>query len=165
MDLDWNPRITRVWAKRGRPMRVMTPGKNKKKTVFGAVSVEGKLYYSIQERKRAVNFIAFVKQLLHRVAELGQSAEGGLILDHYGIHTAKVVQRFLAETQGRLHLVWLPSYCPNDNPQEKVWSHVQRAVLHPPEADYHDSLAEREAVTRRHLARLQRNGCFHVFQA
>jgi transposase len=160
MDLDWNPRITRVWAKRGRPMRVMTPGQNKKKTVFGAVSGEGKLYYSIQPRKRAVNFLAFVAHLLGRVAKGSQHVL--LILDHYGIHTAKVVRRFVAETEGRLQLLWLPSYGPDDNPQEKVWSHVQRAVLH---NCYHDSLAEREAVTRRHLARLQKTGCFHLFQS
>ncbi len=159
MDLDWNPRITRVWARRGRPMRVMTPGQNKKKTVFGAVSVEGKLYYSIQERKRAVNFLAFVEGLLHRVAGAGQHVL--MILDRYGIHIAKVVDRFVAATEGRLRLLWLPSYCPDDNPQEKVWSHLQRAVLH---NCYHDSLTEREAVTRRHLARLQQTGCFHVFQ-
>ena len=45
MDLDWNPRTPRVWARKGEPMRVMTPGTNEKKTVFGAVSPEGKLYY------------------------------------------------------------------------------------------------------------------------
>ncbi len=77
------------------------------------------------------------------------------------IHTAKVVMRFVAETEGRLQLVWLPSCCPDNNPQEKVWSQVQRAVLH---NCYHDSLAEREAVTRRHLAGLQQTGCFHIFQ-
>ncbi len=160
MDLDWNPRLTRVWAQRGRPMRVMTPGQNQKKTVFGAVSVEGKLYYSIQPRKRAVNFLAFVRRLLPRVAQAGQRVL--LILDHYGIHTAKVVDRFVAQTEGRLQLLWLPSYCPDDNPQEKVWSHLQRAVLH---NCYHDSLAERETVTRQHLARLQKIDCFHFVQS
>lgn len=159
MDLDWNPRITRVWAKRGRPMRVMTPGENKKKTVFGALSKRGQLYYSIQPRKRAVNFLAFLKHLLRKVATRGQLVL--MILDHYGIHTAKIVQRFVAQTEGRLQCAWLPSYCPDDNPQEKVWSHVQKAVLH---NCYHDTLAERERVTRRHLARLQRSGCFHAFQ-
>jgi transposase len=159
MDLDWNPRITRVWAKRGRPVRVMTPGENQKKTVFGALSVEGKLYYSIQARKRALNFIAFLDYLLHRVARAGQHVL--LILDRYGIHLAKVVECFVAQTQHRLRLVWLPSYCPEDNPQEKVWSHRQRAVLH---NCSHDSFAEREAATRRHLARLQKSGCFHLPQ-
>jgi len=101
----------------------MTPGQNKKKTVFGAVSVEGRLYCSIQPSTRAVSFLAFVKQLLQRAAKAGHGVL--LILDHYGIHTAKVVARFVAETEGRVQVVWLPSYCPNDNPQEKVWSHVQ----------------------------------------
>ena len=50
----------------------MTPGQNKKKTVFGVVSVTGRLYYSIQPRKRAVNFLAFLKHLLRRVATRGQ---------------------------------------------------------------------------------------------
>ena len=127
--------------------------------MFGAVSVTGKLYYSIQPRKRAVNFVAFLKHLLGRVAKPDQSVL--MILDHYGIHTAKLVERFLEETGGRLHFAWLPSYCPDDNPQEKVWSHVQKAVLH---NCYHDTMAEREAVTRRHLARLQKKDCFHSLQ-
>jgi transposase len=160
MDLDWNPRTTRVWARQGEPMWVMTPGQNKKKTVFGAVSTDGRLFYSIKERKRAVNFIEFLEYLLGRVAAARQRVL--MILDRYGIHTAKVVQRFVANTQGRLQLVWLPSYCPNDNPQEKVWSSLQRAVLH---NCYHDSLAEREQVTRRYLARLQQTGRIHLLQA
>ncbi|MGD0111982.1 MAG: transposase [Armatimonadota bacterium] len=104
----------------------MTPDQNKKKTVFGAVSVEGRLYCSIQPRKRAVSFLAFVKQLLQRAAKAGHGVL--LILDHYDIHTAKVVARFVAETEGRVQVVWLPSYCPNDNSQEEVWSHVQPIV-------------------------------------
>jgi len=158
MDLDWNPRTTRVWARKGKPMRVMTPGQNEKKTVFGAVSLEGRLCYSIQERKRSPEFIAFLKQVLGQMADAGQRVL--MLLDRYGIHLAKVVERFVEATQGRLRLLWLPSYCPNDNPQEKVWSRLQRAVLH---NCYHDSLAEREAVTRRYLARLQQIGCHEVF--
>lgn len=158
MDLDWNPRTTRVWARKGQPMRVMTPGKNEKKTVFGAVSVEGRLCYSIQERKRSLEFIAFLQQVLGRVAHAGQRIL--MILDRYGIHLAKVVERFVASTRGRLRFLWLPAYCPNDNPQEKIWSRLQRGVLH---NCFHDSLAEREAVTRRYLARLQQIGCSEVF--
>lgn len=163
MDLDWNPRTTRVWARKGKPMRVMTPGKNEKKTVFGAVSTTGRLYYSIHPRKRSLEFIAFLKYVLGRVARSGQRVL--LILDGYGIHIVKVVERFVESTQGRLRFLWLPSYCANDNPQEKIWSRLQRAVLHPPEADYHDSLAEREAVTRQHLARLQQIGCPNLFHS
>lgn len=160
MDLDWNPRTTRVWARRGQPMWVMTPGENAKKTVFGAVSTEGRLYYCIQQHKRAVNFIAFLKHLLRRVAEVGQRVL--LILDGYGIHTAKLVERFVEAMQGRLQLLWLPRYCPNDNPQERIWSSLQRAVLH---NSYHASLAQREAVTRRYLARLQQTGCVSFVHA
>jgi transposase len=158
MDLDWNPRTTRVWAPKGQPLRVMTPGKNEKRTVFGAVSVEGRLCYSIQERKRSLEFIAFLKYVLGRVADGGQRVL--MILDRYGIHIAKVVARFVEATGGRLRLLWLPCYCPNDNPQEKIWSRLQRAALH---NCYHDSLGEREAVTRRYLARLQQIGCSHLF--
>ena len=159
MDLDWNPRTTRVWARKGKPMRVMTPGKNEKKTVFGAVSPEGRLCYSVHERKRSLEFVAFLKYVLGRVACAGQRVL--MILDSYGIHIAKVVERFVESTQGRLRLLWLPSYCPDDNPQGKVWPHLQKAVLH---SCCHPSLAEREAVTRRHLARLQPSNCFHGLQ-
>ncbi len=89
MDLDWKPHTTRVWARRGEPMWVMTPGQNKKKTVFGALSTDGRLFYSIKEHKRAVNFIEFLEYLLGRVAAARQRVL--MILDRYGIHTAKVV--------------------------------------------------------------------------
>jgi len=95
-----------------------------------------------------------LKQRLRRAARAGEKVL--MILDQYDIHTAKVVQRFVADTHGRLELVRLPSYCPNDNPQEKVWSSLQRAVRH---NCSHYSLHEREMVTRRYLARLQQTGC------
>jgi hypothetical protein len=60
-----------------------------------------------------------------RVARASQKVL--MILDQYGIHTAKVVQPFTADTQGRLELVWLLSYCPKDTPREEVWSSLQQA--------------------------------------
>jgi transposase len=153
MDLDWNPRTTRVWARKGHAPRQMTPGKNEKRIIFGALAPGGRFFYSVKDRKRSACFIEFLRRLLTRVARPAQRVL--VILDSYGTHTAHIVSDFVATTHDRLRLAFLPEYCPNDNPVERVWSLLHRAVLH---NAYHDSLAAREQVARRHLAHLQRTG-------
>ncbi|WP_200259800.1 transposase [Halorhodospira neutriphila] len=66
-------------------------------------------------------FIAFLQRLMH-------DAEGPVfvIVDGYPAHRAKKVQRFVASTEGRLRLFFLPPYAPHLNPDEAVWAHVKR---------------------------------------
>ena len=62
-----------------------------------------------------------------------------LILDQHSSHRAKVVQEFVASTDGRLELFFLPPYSPELNPDELVWNHlkthgVRKRLLQTPEA-------------------------------
>lgn len=105
MDIDLCARTTRLWAMRGHPLTVVTPGYNKKRTVFGATSHTGKFYYSIRARKTAKEFLGFLKGLFGRVINKGQKVL--LIMDSYSIHRAMKVREFVESLKGQL------PFCPN----------------------------------------------------
>jgi transposase len=49
-----------------------------------------------------------------------------LIVDGLPAHKKAVVKDYVASTQGKLTLHFLPGYAPDLNPDELVWSHVKR---------------------------------------
>ena len=50
-----------------------------------------------------------------------------LILDSLPAHKTAIVRDYVASTEGRLTLHFLPGYAPDLNPDELVWSHVKRS--------------------------------------
>ena len=108
-----------------------TPGTNRKRSIFGAFELgSGNWTYVTTERKRAVEFIVFLEQVL--------SAYPGklvlMVLDNASIHKAKVVEQWLKE-HPHLELLYLPTYSGHtENPVEKVWwrlkGHVAANRLH-----------------------------------
>jgi transposase len=48
-----------------------------------------------------------------------------LIVDGHPIHKSLAVSRFVAATEGRLQLFYLPPYSPEFNPDEQVWNHLK----------------------------------------
>jgi transposase len=48
-----------------------------------------------------------------------------LIVDGHPIHKSVAVSRFVASTEGRLQLFYLPPYSPELNPDEQVWNHLK----------------------------------------
>ena len=49
-----------------------------------------------------------------------------LVLDSLPAHKTALVKKYIASTEGRLSLHFLPGYAPDLNPDELVWSHVKR---------------------------------------
>ena len=49
-----------------------------------------------------------------------------LVVDGLPAHKNKVVKDYVAATQGRLTLHFLPGYASDLNPDELVWSHAKR---------------------------------------
>jgi transposase len=49
-----------------------------------------------------------------------------LVVDGLPAHKTKLVKEYVASTEGRLTLHFLPGYAPELNPDELVWSHVKR---------------------------------------
>jgi len=138
--------IRAMWQRQGEQRRVDTPGKNAKRSVFGALNLRtGQWHYQIQERKRGVEFIAFLSSLLTAYP----LTTIYVIVDNASIHTSRAVRRWLAQ-HGRLQLVYLPTYSGHRlNPVEKVWRVLKDHIA---ANRSFRSLAELDQAIRRHFA-------------
>jgi transposase len=52
-----------------------------------------------------------------------------LIWDHLPAHRSRVMNRFLVEQRHWLSIEWLPSYAPDLNPTEGVWTNIKGREL------------------------------------
>jgi len=76
---------------KGEPQEVMTPGKNQKRSIFGAIEVAtGRLLYHIAERAKSATFIEFLEQILDAYPR------APVVLDDVSTHSSRAVERWLA---------------------------------------------------------------------
>lgn len=124
-DIHLLPVLRAMWMRRGHQTRIPTPGQNHKRSIFGALEWDtGRWTYAVYGSKKAVDFIAFLEQLLIAYP-VGQIL---IVLDNASIHKAKVVSQWLAE-HPRIELLWLPTYSGHkENPVEKVWWRLKDKV-------------------------------------
>ncbi len=126
-DLDLNPRIGPDWMLPGTQRRVMTPGKNVKRYLAGAMdATTDRLVWVKGERKNSRLFIDLLKKLLVTYAD---KKVIHVILDNYIIHSSRQTRLWLAEFGQKFRLHFLPPYCPDDNRIErKVWREMHANV-------------------------------------
>jgi transposase len=119
VDVHLNPKIGRDWMLRGQQRRILTPGKNQKFYLAGALDVRtGRLHTTGAASKNAALFC----QLLWLLATRYRRAQRvHLVVDNYGIHSAHLTRKTLATLGGRIVLHFLPPYCPDFNRIERVW--------------------------------------------
>ena len=124
-DVHLLPVLRAMWARRGRQARIPTPGGNRRRAVFGALDLEsGAWHYAVTARKRSVEFLAFVEQLVAAYPERPLL----LALDNASIHTAAAVRAWQAEHPA-VELLYLPAYSGHEqNPVEKVWWRLKDKV-------------------------------------
>jgi transposase len=144
-DLHLLPPLRAMWMK-GPRLRIPTPGQNAKHAFFGALdAVSGRWLWTDHERKRAVHCVAFLDELARQFP----AGTLYLALDNAPIHTAQVVQRWLA-AHPRVQALWLPKYGAHDvNPAERIWGFLKTDVA-----------ANRLAGTMAALVETARR-CFH----
>src|SRR5688572_4513373 len=119
VDVHLNPKIGRDWMPRGFQRRVVTPGKNAKHYVAGALNASTRQLTTVEgPHKRSLLFCELVARL---VDQHPTAKRIHLILDNYIIHSSKITQRFLAKYEGRVVLHFLPPYCPDHNRIERIW--------------------------------------------
>jgi transposase len=126
VDIHLNPKVGRDWMLRGQQRRLVTPGKNEKFYLAGALDVRtGALITTGATRKNAALFC----DLLCRLAKTYARAKRiHVIVDNYGIHSAALTQQTLVELRGRIVLHFLPPYCPDANRIERVWQDLHANV-------------------------------------
>lgn len=119
VDIHLNPKIGRDWMLKGHQRRIVTPGKNEKFYLAGALDVRnGRLHTTGLSTKGAELFC----QLLWLLPKKYPRARRiHLVVDNYGIHSAKKTNEVLVALGGRIVLHFLPPYCPDSNRIERVW--------------------------------------------
>jgi transposase len=95
-------------------------------SVMSAITLDGKLYMTEQERAfKGEDVVRFLKHLLRQIP-------GKLLLiwDDSPIHRGRAVKDFLASgASRRLKLEQLPGYAPDLNPDEGIWKHLKCVEL------------------------------------
>lgn len=110
-----------TWAPVGRTPVVPNTGARFSINMLSAVSAQGALRFMVHEGTvNADVFIDFCKRLL-------RDTDGPvyLVVDGHPAHRAKATTKFVASTDGRLTLFFLPGYSPELNPDEWVWKNVK----------------------------------------
>jgi transposase len=110
-----------TWAPVGVTPVVTSTGERKTIMMISAITPRGQLRFHLHVGSfKAKDFISFCKQLLADI-------EGKifLIVDGSSVHTATETREFVASTNGRLELFFLPPYSPELNPDEWVWKNVK----------------------------------------
>jgi transposase len=126
VDIHLNPKIGPDWMLCGQQKKVLTPGKNEKRYLAGALDARtGRLTWVEADRKTSDLFILLLWQLLK---EYPRAKCIHVVLDNFKIHHSQRTQLALAATSGRIRLHFLPPYCPDHNRIERVWKDLHDNV-------------------------------------
>jgi len=110
-----------TWSPVGRTPVVRNTGQRFSINMISAITAKGALRFAVYpSNTNAEVFIDFCKRLLHDAA-----GPVYLIVDGHPAHRATATKKFVASTEGRLKLFFLPGYSPELNPDEWVWKNVK----------------------------------------
>jgi transposase len=111
----------KTWAIRGKTPIVSTTGARFGCNMISAISPQGAMRFMLVKGKFTGDvFVDFLKRLIHNWPR-----PVFLIIDGHPVHKSMAVSRFVASTEGRLRLFYLPPYSPELNPDEQVWNHLK----------------------------------------
>lgn len=112
----------RTWGVRGRTPVVQRPGQRQSISAASAVNAKGAFWFATYPG--ALTGELFV-ELLGRLMQRRKNPVH-LVADSLPAHKTAVVKEYVASTEGKLTLHFLPGYAPDLNPDELVWSHAKR---------------------------------------
>jgi transposase len=123
------PWVRATWVARGTRQRVMTPGTNRRRTVFGAVDLRtGRWFSQVARKAVSASCTACCEQLLAAYPTAPQVA---VICDNVIIHHAKLVQAWLA-AHSRVRVLHGARSRPHDNPTERIWAALKAWLANSP---------------------------------
>jgi len=112
----------KTWGVRGQTPVVQRPGQRQSISAASAVNAKGAFWFCTYDG--ALNAELFVELLQQMMRYRRKPVH--LVLDSLPAHKTALVKKYVAATEGRLTLHFLPGYAPELNPDELVWSHVKR---------------------------------------
>src|SRR5271156_5321185 len=110
------------WGAKGQTPIVAVPGQRQSVSAASAVNARGGFWFATYKGGMSAElFVAMLRMLMrHRKKPLF------LVLDSLPAHKAKIVRNYVASTNGKLELHFLPGYAPELNPDELVWNYMKR---------------------------------------
>ena len=112
----------KTWGLRGQTPVVQRPGQRQSMSAASAVNANGAFWYCTYDG--ALNGELFVELLKKMMKNRRKPVH--LVIDSLPAHKKANVREYVATTDGKLSLHFLPGYAPDLNPDELVWSHVKR---------------------------------------
>jgi transposase len=123
------PWVRATWIPRGQRQQVMTPGTNRRRTIFGAIDLAtGRFCYQVCRKAVSASFTAFLEQLL---AAYPAAPVVAVVCDNVIIHHSKIVGRWLA-AHPRVVMLHGARYSPHDNPVERIWGALKAWLANSP---------------------------------
>lgn len=114
--------LGRTYGLKGRTPVVKTSGQRQSINAISAVNSKGAFWYNVYPGKlNAALFIQFLRDFMKR-----RRKPVYLVVDSLPAHKAKLVEDYRKSTKGKLELHFLPTYAPDTNPDEFVWSHLKQ---------------------------------------
>lgn len=118
--------------------------------MISAVTASGVLRFAVyQGTTNAASFIDFCRRLVHDA-----SGPVYLVVDGHPAHRAMATSEFVASTQGRLRLFFLPGYSPQLNPDEWGWKNVKHDRVGRSSVTSQDELTSKAIGALRRLQKL-----------
>jgi transposase len=154
LDLHLLPEVGSQWMPQGTQVEIMTPGKDERRYLAGALDVRtGQVHYCLWFRKMTGLFLDLLN-VLDRAYPARRWDRIYVVADNGKIHKAAAVRHWL-EQHARFQLLFLPTYCPRANPIERCFGDLHDKVTR-----NHRRKRMRDLVddVRRHLAQ---NGPWH----
>jgi transposase len=142
--------LGKTWGICGQTPRVPVTGTRGGVSAMSALSGQGRLLFRLFDKRICSGeVIDFLDQMLqfHKRRHLV------VVMDQAPPHTSKMTTTYI-ESQGRLHVFYLPKYSPDWNPDEKVWNHLKHQELKAHKAKTRDEL---KALTKTKLKRMSKN--------
>jgi transposase len=112
----------KTWGLKGQTPVVQVPGQRQSISAASAVSAKGAFWFATYKGALSGElFVELLKKLMkHRKKPLH------LVVDGLPAHKNAAVKEYVASTNGKLTLHFLPGYAPDLNPDELVWSYAKR---------------------------------------
>jgi len=123
LDIHLLSKLGYEWMPKGEQKEVMTPGKNEKHYLAGALDIlTGSIHYCLSASKNSALFLDLLRKLDFAYPEK-RFTRVYVVADNYRIHKAKKVLEWLSK-HPRFELIFLPTYCPRANPIERAFGDV-----------------------------------------
>jgi len=115
----------KTWGAKGQTPVVQRPGQRRSISAASAINSKGAFWFETYQG--ALTGELFVQLLENMMADRQRAVH--LVVDGLPAHKKAIVKEYVASTNGRLTLHFLPGYAPDLNPDELVWSHAKRTAV------------------------------------